>query len=231
MGVWVDDHAMKVLVLDIGGHHVKLALDGCPPRKLDSGTTLTPQHMMAEVLQAIRGWDYDCVSVGYPGVVVHGQIVAEPRNMGVGWIGFDFAAAFGVPSVVVNDAAMQALGSYDGGTMLFLGLGTGLGSTMIVNGELVPMELGHLPYKHHTYEHYVGRKALERYGKRKWRKKVRHVIEHLSAALEPDYVVVGGGNAEVLAKKPKHLADTIRFGDNANAVVGGVRLWSQRSTP
>lgn len=220
---------MNALVLDIGGHHVKMALsDESTPRKLDSGPNLTPQDMTARVKEATRDWSYDHVSIGYPGVVVQGRIAAEPRNLGPGWVGFSFEDAFGVPTAVVNDAAMQALGSYDGGRMLFLGLGTGLGSAMIVDGKLAPLELAHLPYKHHTYEHYVGREALDRLGKRKWRKKVRKVIELLAAALQPDYVVVGGGNAKVLAKKSKRHAATVRFGGNDNAFVGGFRLWDEQ---
>ena len=163
------------------------------------------------------------VSIGYPGPVLHGCPIAEPHNLGRGWVGFDFAAAFGRPVKVVNDAAMQALGSYNGGKMLFLGLGTGLGSTLIVNGIVEPMELGHLPYKKATYEDYVGSVGLERHGKKKWRRHVADVVARFIAALEPDDTVIGGGNVKKLDTLPPHS----RAGENANAFRGGFRLWEQ----
>ena len=189
---------MRILAIDIGGSHVKALRSGeSTPRKFESGPTLTPRRMIRKVKALCAGWPYDAVSIGYPGLVVHGRIAAEPRNLGRGWVGFAFARAFGCPVRIINDAAMQALGSYRGGRMLFLGLGTGLGSAMIVDGLLEPMELAHLPYrKGRTYEQYLGEAGRERLGKRKWRKHVRLVIESLRAALEPDEVVVGGGNAK-----------------------------------
>ena len=179
--------------------------------------------MVRPVRQSIRGWSYSRVSIGYPGVVMHGKPVAEPKNLGRGWVGFDFQRAFGCPVKVVNDAAMQALGSYRGGRMLFLGLGTGLGSALVVDGILEPMELAHLPYKRgRTYEEYVGNASLRRRGKKKWRRHVFDVTKRLKAALEADYVVLGGGNA----RKLKRLPAGIRRGDNGRAFVGGFRLWT-----
>jgi polyphosphate glucokinase len=168
-------------------------------------------------------WAYDAVAIGYPGPVMHNRPVAEPHNLGTGWVGFDFAQGFGRPVRMINDAAMQALGSYKGGKMLFLGFGTGLGTTMIVDGAVEPMELGHLPYRKATYEDYVGERAFERFGKKKWRKNVADVVARLVAALEPDDVVLGGGNV----KRLKELPPGTRAGDNANAFVGGFRLWPE----
>jgi polyphosphate glucokinase len=190
-------------------------------REFVSGLTLKPEEMVRDVLTAARGWEYDAVSIGYPGPVLRGKPVAEPHNLGVGWVGFNFEAAFGCPVKVINDAAMQALGSYEGGTMLFLGLGTGLGSAMVVDGIVEPMELGHLPYKKGTYEDYIGIEGLKRFGKKKWRHYVEDVVARLTAALEPDYVVLGGGNVHKL----KELPPNCRLGDNANAFSGGFRLW------
>jgi polyphosphate glucokinase len=213
---------MNVLVVDIGGTNVKLLATGQEePRKFTSGPTLTPERMVAGVKQAAEGWSYDAVSIGYPGPVFRGRPVVEPYNLGSGWVGFNFDAAFGRPVKILNDAAMQALGSYEGGTMLFLGLGTGLGSAVVVDGVVEPMELAHLPYRKHTFEDYVGLRGLKRLGKKKWRQFVEDVVERLVLALEPDYVVLGGGNV----KKLKKLPAGCRVGTNANAFRGGFRLW------
>ena len=212
----------KVLVVDIGGSHVKIVATGQhEPRKFVSGPTLTPRQMVAGVKKLSRGWKYDVISMGYPGLVVHGRPVAEPHNMGRGWVHFDYRAAFGRPVRIINDAAMQALGSYKGGRMLFLGLGTGLGSALIADGVIAPMELGHLPYKKGTYEDYVGRRGLKRLGKKKWRVQVREVVRRLAGAIEPDEVVIGGGNVKKLGALPPRC----RAGSNANAFAGGFRLW------
>jgi polyphosphate glucokinase len=215
---------MNVLVVDVGGHGVKILATGQPERReFPSGATLTAAQMVAGVKELARDWKYDVVAIGYPGPVLHGRPVAEPVNLGPGWMGFDFEGAFGCPVKVVNDAAMQALGSYRGGKMLFLGLGTGLGSTLIVNGIVEPMELGHLPYRKGTYEDYVGLRGLKRVGKKKWRRYVADVVDRLTAALEPEDVVLGGGNV----KKLKELPPGCRAGDNANAFLGGFRLWEK----
>jgi polyphosphate glucokinase len=215
---------MKVLVIDIGGTHVKLLATGQDePGKFVSGPKLTPAQMVAGVKKLGRGWKYQAISMGYPGLVLHGRVVAEPHNLGRGWVAFDYRAAFGRPVKIINDAAMQALGSYRGGKMLFLGLGTGLGSALVVDGIVEPMELGHLPYRKGTYETYVGQRALEERGKKKWRRDVAEVVAGLIAALEPDDVVLGGGNV----RKLKELPAGCRAGDNANAFVGGGRLWEQ----
>jgi polyphosphate glucokinase len=214
----------NVLVVDVGGTSVKILATGQSERRsFASGPTLTPRRMVSQVKKLAGDWRYDVASIGYPGPVIHGRPIAEPYNLGRGWVGFDFRAAFGCPVKVVNDAAMQALGSYRGGKMLFLGLGTGLGSTMIVDGIVEPMELAHLPYKKGTYEDYVGRAGLERHGKKKWRRHVADVVARLIAALEPDDTVIGGGNVTKLHALPPHC----RAGDNANAFRGGFRLWGQ----
>jgi polyphosphate glucokinase len=214
---------MKVLAIDVGGTHVKvLAAGQTEPVKIPSGPEMTAEQMVEEVRTATGGWTYDVVTIGYPGPVCHGRAVSEPHNLGAGWVGFDFAAAFGKPVKMINDAAMQALGSYDGGRMLFLGLGTGLGSAMIADGILEPMELAHLPYrKGKTYEDYLGLRGIKRLGKKKWRDHVVRVVEQLRTALGADDVVLGGGNAKLLKEVP---AGT-RLGDNANAFTGGFRLW------
>ena len=214
--------AMNVLVLDVGGTHVKILATGqSVPREIPSGPDMTPKEMVSKVRKLAEGWKYDAVSLGYPGVVFRGRPVAEPHNLGRGWVGFDFQAAFGCPVKVINDAAMQALGSYKGGKMLFLGLGTGLGSAMVMDGIVEPMELGHLPYKRGTYEDYVGERGLEKRGKKKWRRDVADVVTRLIGALEPDDVVLGGGNV----RKLQELPPGCRLGDNANAFLGGFRLW------
>jgi polyphosphate glucokinase len=213
---------MKVLSVDVGGTHVKILASGQKERReFASGPKLTAKQLVAKVKALARGWRYERVTVGYPGLVLHNRAIAEPHNLGRGWVGFDFAAAFRRPTKVMNDAAMQALGSYQGGKMLFLGLGTGLGSTLIADGVVEAMELAHLPYRKATYEDYVGLRGLERLGKKKWRKHVTDVIERLATALEPDDVVLGGGNAKLLDKLPRGC----RLGDNANAFLGGFRAW------
>ena len=215
--------APNVLVVDVGGHNIKL-LDShhSEPVKIPSGPTMSPARMVEDVNKATAGWNFTAISIGYPGIVSKQKIVAEPFNMAPGWVGYDFAAAFDCPLKVVNDAAMQALGSYEGGVMLFLGLGTGLGSAMIIDGNLAPMELAHLPYRKMTFEDYVGQRGLDRMGKKKWRRHVETVIETLRAALEADYVVLGGGNIQFLDSK---LPDGVRLGSNENAFTGGKRLW------
>jgi polyphosphate glucokinase len=212
-----------VLVIDVGGTHVKVLATGQKqPRKLESGPTLTARQMVSGVKKLTSDWTYDAVSIGYPGPVLHGHIVAEPHNLGGGWVQFDFRDAFGRPTRIVNDAAMQALGSYRGGRMLFLGLGTGLGCAMVVDGIVEPMELAHLPYKNgKTYEDYVGRDGLERRGKKKWRESVADVVARFTTALEVQEVVIGGGNAKLLDELPPRT----RLVSNANAFTGGFRLW------
>lgn len=213
----------RILTVDIGGTHVKFEISGQPERReFDSGPKLSAKGMVSKVKRLTADWSYDVVSIGYPGLVVRNRVVAEPHNLGRGWTDFDFAKAFGCPVKIVNDAAMQALGSYQGGKMLFLGLGTGLGAAMIVDGVLEPMELAHLPYRMgRTFEDYLGIAGLKRSGKKKWRKHVFDVIKRLMAALEPEYVVLGGGNVEKLGKLPPR----VRKGDNDNAFAGGFKLW------
>ena len=213
----------KVLAVDVGGSHVKLLVskDGCEPRRFVSGPELRPQGMVEGVADLTGDWLYDTVSVGVPAPVHAGHVVAEPVNLGPGWVGFDFQEAFGRPTKVVNDAAMQALGSYEGGKMLFLGLGTGLGSALVVDGIVESMELGHLPFRKATFEDYLGERGRARLGKKKWRAAVAEAIERLTAALEPDYVVLGGGNAKKLGDLPAN----VRLGANDNAFLGAFRLW------
>ena len=220
----------RVLVIDVGGTSVKVLASGqTESRSFRSGPRLGPKRMVSRVKKLVADWAYDVVSIGYPGAVLHGRPIAEPHNLGRGWVGFDFAQAFGRPVKVVNDAALQALGCYEGGKMLFLGLGTGLGSAMIVEGILEPMELAHLPYKKGTYEDYLGQRGLERDGKKKWRRRVADVIERLADALQSDETVIGGGNVHKLKALPMHC----RLGDNANAFLGGFRLWAgdERAPP
>jgi len=218
---------VRVLVIDIGGSHVKVLATGHKaPVSFASGPTMTPKQMVRGVRQATSKWHFEGISVGIPAPVLHGKLVSEPRNLGTGWVGFDFSKAFGCPVRIINDAAMQALGSYKGGRMLFLGLGTGLGSALIVDGVIAPMELAHLPYKHdRTYEEDIGEKGLKRLGKKKWRRHVLDVVDRLKAALEVKDVVVGGGNARLLRSLPKG----VRLGSNAHAFTGGYRLWAKQS--
>jgi predicted NBD/HSP70 family sugar kinase len=215
----------NILVIDIGGTNLKfLDSNHSEPIKIPSGTEMSAPKMVEEIKNATEGWNYTAVSMGYPGPVRQGKPLAEPHNLGPGWVSHDFEKAFGCPVRIVNDAAMQALGSYEGGRMLFLGLGTGLGSALIVDGVLEPMELAHLPYrKGKTYEDYVGLRGLERLGKQKWRTHVLTVIDQLRNALEAEYVVLGGGNSKHL----KALPDGVRLGANANAFLGGFRLWNE----
>ena len=218
--------ALKVLVVDVGGTHVKLLATGQKdPVKIDSGPEMTARTMVSEVRKAVAGWTFDAVSIGYPGPVLDGKPLIEPYNLGGGWVKFDFSKAFGCSVKLINDAAMQALGSYEGGRMLFLGLGTGLGSALIVDGSILPMELAHLPYRDgKTYEDFVGERGLKTLGKKKWRRHVAEVVTLLKAATEAEYVVLGGGNAKLLKEPP---ADA-RMGDNANAFRGGFRLWEDK---
>jgi polyphosphate glucokinase len=215
----------KVLAIDIGGTHVKILATGRrTKREVISGPTMTAQQMVDDVKKLADGWDYDVISIGYPGPVVHNKPVLEPANLGKGWCGFDFEAAFGHPVKLVNDALMQAIGAYEGGRMLFLGLGTGLGSAMIVDKVAQPLELAHMPYKKgRTFEDYVGERALEKRGKKRWKKDVFDVVEKLKGALQPDYVVIGGGNVKRLDELPPDA----RRGDNADAFPGGFRLWAK----
>lgn len=214
---------MKILTVDIGGTQVKVLATGQEiPRKFASGPTLTPDEMVREVQKLAGDWNYEAVAIGYPGLVLGGRPALEPHNLGRGWVGFDYQQAFGRPVRIINDAAMQALGSYKRGTMLFLGFGTGLGSALVVaGGVVVPMELGHLSYRKGSFEDYVGRRGLKRLGKRKWRKHALSGIARLIEALHPDDIVLGGGNARLLKKLPPGC----RTGDNAYAFVGGFRLW------
>lgn len=217
-----EPHAPAVLAVDVGGSHVKAVLNGLDERRrFPSGKKLTAEQMVAGVLEMTSDWKYVGVSVGVPAPVVDGRVVREPVNLGTGWVEFDFETAFHTPTKVVNDAAMQALGSYAGGRMLFLGLGTGLGTTLIVDGAVAPMELGHLPFRKATFEDYVGEAALERVGHKRWKKAVLETIATLSAALLPDYVVLGGGNCRNLGELPPNC----RIGHNEDAFLGGFRLW------
>jgi polyphosphate glucokinase len=215
-----------ILVVDVGGTHIKVRMTGqAEATKIPSGSDMTPAKMVRDVKRAAKDWKYDVVSIGYPGPVIHSRPVQEPHNLASGWVGFDFAKAFGCPVRVINDAAMQALASYKGGRMLFLGLGTGLGSAMIVDGFLEPMELAHLPYKDgKTYEDYVGLRGFKRLGKKSWRREVAEVVKCLKAALGAEYVVLGGGNAKFLKKLPPGA----QLGDNRNAFLGGERMWSEK---
>ena len=222
-----EPEAPAILTVDVGGSHVKMLLNGeSERRRFTSGDELSPGQMVEGVLEHTREWEYTGVSVGVPAPVQDGRVTREPVNLGGGWVGFDYESAFGKPTKVVNDAAMQALGSYQGGRMLFLGLGTGLGSTMISDGVIEPMELAHLPYRKGTYEDYVGERGLEQVGRKRWEKEVHKVIELFTEALEPEYVVLGGGNA----KRLEHLPENVRLGRNEDAFLGGFRLWVDNSS-
>lgn len=216
----------RILVIDVGGTNVKMLATGQKePRRFPSGPSMTPRKMVGLVKKAVADWPFDCITIGYPGPIINGHPLREPHNLGKGWVGFNFRAAFGCPVKLINDAAMQALGSYKGRRMLFLGLGTGLGSAMIVDGILQPMELAHLAYKNgRSYEDYLGLRGLERMGKKKWRRQVNKVVKKLKIALEADYVILGGGNS----KKLKELPPGAQLGDNANAFVGGFRVWQSK---
>jgi len=216
---------MRILVIDVGGTHVKVLATGHKERvEISSGPKMTPTKMVAAVRAATRDWKYDAVSIGYPGPVVRGRPIIEPVHLGTGWVGFDFKKAFERPVKIINDAAMQALGSYQGGRMLFLGLGTGLGSALIVDNVLEPLELAHLPYKKgRSYEDYVGLAGLKRRGKKRWQHHVAEVVQQLKAAMQVDYVVLGGGNARLLKKLPQGT----RLGSNRDAFQGGYRLWKK----
>jgi polyphosphate glucokinase len=219
------DNTRAVLAVDVGGSRIKVLATGeSERRRAHSGPTTTPGEMVSAALAAAQGWRFDVVTVGVPAPVRDGKVVSEPYNLGKGWVGFDFEAAFGLPTKVVNDAAMQALGSYEGGKMLFLGLGTGLGTTLVVDGILVPMELGHLPYRKLTFEDYLGERGRERLGEKRWRRHVAEAVELIRRALEPDSIVLGGGNAARLGELPAGA----RLGSNDNAFLGGFRVWANQ---
>jgi polyphosphate glucokinase len=217
---------MRLLVVDVGGTSVKILATGQKiPRKFPSGRKLTPAAMVAGVKALAGSWEYDAVAIGYPGRVHRGKIIAEPRNLARRWIGFDFTSAFGCPVKVINDAAMQALGSYKGGLLLFLGLGTGLGAALVADGVVIPTELAHLPYKNGTWEDYLGARSLHKRGRRKWQQHVEFATARLTEALAPDDIVLGGGNSKKLKKLPKGC----RMGNNAYAFTGGFRLFENAS--
>jgi polyphosphate glucokinase len=223
----VEPRAPAVLAVDVGGSHVKAVLNGVDERRrFASGPDLTAQQMVDGVLDLTKDWDYVGLSVGVPGPVVDEKVVREPVNLGEGWKGFDFEAAFGKPTKVINDAAMQAMGSYEGGRMLFLGLGTGLGTTLIIDGCLVAMEVQHMPFRKGTFEDYVGERGLERLGHKRWRRALLAVIDVYVAAFSPDYVVLGGGNAREVGELPENC----RLGHNEDAFLGGFRLWVEDLT-
>jgi predicted NBD/HSP70 family sugar kinase len=216
---------MAILVIDVGGTHIKLRLQGLDEvRKSPSGAALTPHDLIDKVREQTQDWSFDRVTIGFPSPVIDGKLQQEPVNLGSGWLGFDFTSALSCPARLINDAAMQALGSYEGGRMLFLGLGTGLGTALVYNNFLVPMELGHLPYKKgKSYEDYVGQAGMKRMGRRKWKDTVFDVVARLRRAFVAEYVVLGGGNV----KKLDELPPSCRLGDNRNAFLGGLRLWNE----
>ncbi len=218
---------MRVLVVHIGGTNVKVLATGKrTPRKIPSGPKLTPRKMVSEIKTLAAEWKYDAVTIGYPGPVRDGRILAEPKNLGRGWVKFDFRAAFGRPVKIINDAAMQALGSHKRGLLLFLGLGTGLGAALVTDGVVIPMVLAHLPFRDGTYEEYLGVKALKRLGRKKWQRHVALAAARMAESIRPDDLVLGGGNA----KKLKNLPKGCRVGDNSDAFTGGFRLWDKAST-
>lgn len=218
---------MKILVIDVGGTNIKVASSDNPvPIKIPSGPSMTAENMTQLVLEATRNWKYDRISIGFPGPVVHHRPIAEPHNLGSGWVDFDYERAFPKPLRFINDAAMQALGGYKSGRMLFLGVGTGLGSALVLDGYTVPLELAHLPYKKgRTYEEYIGLAGLQRRGKKKWRKSVLDIIDRLQAAMVCDNVLLGGGNAKMMKGLPAHVV----LGANSNAIAGGIRLWQDET--
>jgi polyphosphate glucokinase len=215
----------RILVIDIGGTSIKISMASRKtPVKIPSGKKMTAAKMAAEVRKAIRGWRYDAVSIGIPGAVTAGKPAQEPHNLGRGWRHFNYRKAFGKPVKIANDAAMQALGGYRGGRMLFLGLGTGLGSALVAEGVVMPLEIAHMPYRRgRTYEDYVGQRGLDRLGRKRWTRHVHNVVELLKNGLQADYVVLGGGQT----KKLKRLPPGVRLGDNRQAIVGGLRLWDE----
>ena len=212
----------NILVIDIGGTRVKLMISRRTKRKFDSGPKMTPREMIPDIKKAAEGWNYDVISIGFPAPVKEGKIASEPKHLGKGWVGFDFAKPLGKPVEIINDAAMQALGSYHGGRMLFLGLGTGLGSALVWKGHVLPLELGDLPYVHDgIIEDEIGKEGLERLGKKNWQKEVNKVLKQLKLALIADYIVLGGGNSKLIEELP----DGVELGHNRNAYAGGCRLW------
>lgn len=215
---------MNVLVIDIGGSNIKILATGQPDRiKIPSGSDFKPENLVPLVKDAAKDWSYDVISIGFPGVVKQGKIVADPVNMGNGWMGFDFEKAFGCPVRIINDAAMQALGSYEGGKLLFMGFGTGLGTAMVFEDLILPLEGGHLPFKQGSFESHVGNAALKKLGKKKWKEHVYLTIEHFRHCFQPDEIVLGGGNSKLLEEIPVNC----RLGSNKNAFAGGFRLWEK----
>lgn len=215
---------MNVLVIDIGGSNIKILATGQPERiKIPSGRDFTPEQLVPLVKEASKDWNYEAVSIGFPGVVKHGKIIANPINMGIGWKGYDFEKAFGCPVKIINDAAMQALGSYEGGKLLFMGFGTGLGTAMVFEDLILPLEGGHLPFKQGTFETHVGNAALKKLGKTKWKEMVLQTIAHFQHCFQPDEIVLGGGNSKLLEEIPSNC----RLGSNKNAFTGGFRLWEK----
>ena len=211
----------RILVVDIGGTHVKLQISRSERRKFDSGTKLSPRELVSQIKKTAQGWNYDAISIGFPSVVRKGRIVKEPKHLAMGWVGWDFNKSLGKPTRVLNDAAMQALGSYRSGRMLFLGLGTGLGSALVWKGSLLPLELGDLPYEGGIIEQVLGKPGLDRLGKKKWKREVLVCLKYLKLSFIADYIVLGGGNA----KQFDTLPDGIVPGDNRNVYLGGLRMW------